>query len=324
MPAAIDSMMYTGQTPWHRLGTRLDEPATAEEAMTTAGLDWDVQMQPIYTGPDRTVRVKDRHVVCRADRLDEEDGGQLAVVGRDFTPLQNREAFQFLDPVVGKGGAIYHTAGSLRSGRRIWMLAKLPGEIRVVGDDITEKYVLLSNAHDGTQAVRVGFTPIRVVCQNTLNFALRGMEGISIRHYPDVSEQVKHAHKLLGIISKTYDTAGDLMQRMAHQPLLSETRDMFFSRVMPIDEGDDDITRARIGDRHERWRDLFETGDGNAMPGVRGTLWAGYNAVTQWVDRESYTARNKEPLNSIWFGQGERLKRHAFNVATEMIDASLN
>jgi hypothetical protein len=120
MPAEIDSMMYVGETPWHRLGTRLDNPATAEEAMRAAGLGWEVQLQPLYTGPERMVKVRDRYAVCRTDRLDQADGGQLGVVGRDFTPLQNREAFSFLDPVVGDGGAIYHTAGSLRGGRRVW------------------------------------------------------------------------------------------------------------------------------------------------------------------------------------------------------------
>jgi hypothetical protein len=143
MAHEIDSMMFTGQVPWHRLGQRLQDPATAQEAMTAAGLGWDVQLQPLYTGPERTIKIKDRFAVCRTDRLHETDGGQLGVVGRDYRALQNREAFAFLDPLVGEKAAIYHTAGSLCGGRRTWMLAKLPGEIRVVGDDIAEKFILL-------------------------------------------------------------------------------------------------------------------------------------------------------------------------------------
>ncbi len=324
MPANIDSMAYYGEVPWHRQGTRLDRPATAAEAMVAAGLDWEVTKVPLYfAGPHSDVKVRDRYAMCRVDRLGADDGGQLAVVGRDYCPLQDHEAFAFLDPVVGEGGAVYHTAGSLQGGRRIWMLAKLPGEIRVTGDDVTEKYVLLSNSHDGTSAVRVGFTPIRVVCQNTLNFALHGMGGISIRHYPDVSQRVKQAHQLLGIINETYDTAEVVFQQMARTPMTGNRLDAYFEQVMPLSE-DDDAKREKIEQRHERLRELFETGDGNDLPGVRGSLWAGYNAVTQWVDRESYTSRNKEPLRTIWFGNGERLKRQAFEAAEQMLAVTVN
>lgn len=324
MPAQIDSMFYIGETPWHRLGKRLNQPATAAEAMVAAGLDWQVIKTPLYfAGPHADVKVKDRHVVCRTDRLDTKDGGQLAVVGGDFTPLQNSEAFNFLDPVVGEGGAVYHTAGALRGGRRVWMLAKLPGEIRVVGDDVAEKYILLSNAHDGTQAVRVGFTPIRVVCQNTLNLALRGMAGVSIRHDPNVTKQVQQAHKLLGIISDGFDQAGRIMQATARTPMTDQRIRDYFERVLPL-TSEDDLVRERVAQRHNRWVELFEVGDGNQMPGARGTLWAAYNGITQWVDRESYTTRNREPLNTIWFGEGERLKRRAFDVASAMAGASLN
>lgn len=321
MPAELDSMMYTGEVPWHRQGTRLDNPATAEEAIAAAAMDWEVQKQPIYTGPSRDIRVKDRFAVCRTDRLDQPDGGQLGVVSGDYEPLQNREAFSFLDPVVGASGAVYHTAGSLRGGRVIWMLAKLPGEIRVVGDDIAEKFILLSNSHDGTAAVRIGLTPIRVICKNTLSLALRGMEGqgLVIRHYRDVAARVKEAHRLLGIVNTAMDNAGVLMQRMATVQMNREALDGYFNTVIPAPV-DDEPLKQKINDRHNRLRELFETGDGNAMPGVRGTLWAAYNAVTQWVDRESYTTRQKEPLRTIWFGDGARMKRVAFDTAAALLN----
>src|SRR5687768_8669677 len=113
MPANIDSMAYAGEVPWHRLGTRLDNPATAKDAIVAAGLDWEVQKQRLYTGPERDIRVRDKYVVCRTDRLAQPDGGQLGIVGADYQPLQNEEAFSFLDPVVGEGAAVYHTMGSL-------------------------------------------------------------------------------------------------------------------------------------------------------------------------------------------------------------------
>lgn len=325
MPANLETMMYTGEVPWHRQGTKLDNPATAEQAITAAGLNWDVQIQPLYTGVDRNIRIKDRHAICRVDRLDQPDGGQLAVVGGDYTPLQNREAFQFLDPVVGEGGAVYHTAGSLRAGRQVWMLAKLPGEIRVAGEDVTEKYILLSNSHDGSSAVRIGLTPIRVVCQNTLNLALQGMagEGLTIRHYPDVATRVREAHRLLGIVNEQFERAGQIMVHMARVQMTGEMLPQYIESVMPLPT-DDEVARQKTIQRHNRLKDLFETGDGNRLPGVASSLWAAYNAVTQWVDRESYTARLKEPIKSIWFGDGARLKQTAFDAAARMATPSLN
>jgi phage/plasmid-like protein (TIGR03299 family) len=233
MPAVIDSMMYVKEVPWHRLGKRLENPATAAKAIEAAGLGWEVQLQPIYTGADRTVKVKDRFAVCRNDRLDQADGGQLGIVGRDYTPLQNREAFTFLDPLVGENAAIYHTAGSLRQGRRVWLLAKLPGEIRIVGDDIAQKFLLLSNSHDGGSAVRIGLTPIRVVCQNTLNLALRGMAGMAIRHESNVAQRVKQAHELLGLVNESFNQAGEMMQRMARTAVTAKRLGEYFEAVLP-------------------------------------------------------------------------------------------
>ncbi len=322
MPANVETMMYTGEIPWHRLGTKLDNPATAEQAIIHAGLDWEVQKQPLYTGYERNVRIKDRFAICRTDRLDQMDGGQLGIVGGDYEPLQNREAFDFLDPVVGEGGAVYHTAGSLRSGRQIWMLAKLPGEIRVAGDDITEKYLLLSNSHDGTSAVRIGFTPIRVVCQNTLNLAVRNLQGLTIRHYADVAIRVREAHRLMGIVTTEFARSGQVMQKMAHIPMTGDRLACYFGKVMPVPE--DESLINKVIQRHDRFIELFETGDGNSLPGVRGSLWAAYNAITQWADRESYTKRNKEPLRSIWFGEAARLKERAYTEAENLVATLIN
>jgi phage/plasmid-like protein (TIGR03299 family) len=321
MPANIESMAFSGQVPWHRLGTRLDNPATAREAITAAGLAWEVQKQPLYTGPERNVRVIDRYVVCRTDRLDQPDGGQLGVVGSDYEPLQNYEAFGFLDPVVGENAAIYHTMGSLRGGRQVWLLAKLPGEIRVTSEDVTEKYILLSNSHDGTSAVRIGLTPIRVVCQNTLNLALRGMGGVSIRHHADVAVRVKEAHRLIGIVNQAYDTVGLTMQEMVKIPMTGDKPYEYFQSVLPLPDEKEEIMRDRVKEKQKRLAELFEIGIGNDLPEVRGSLWAAYNAVTQWVDRESYTARNKEPLKSIWFGEGANIKQRAFDQARELVGA---
>jgi len=192
------------------------------------------------------------------------------------------------------------------------MLAKLPGQIRVAGDDITEKYLLLANGHDGTMAVRILFTPIRVVCQNTLNLALREGQGLAIRHYPDVTKRVAQASYLMGIAKRVFDKAAVIMQRSAKVLMIGQRLDDYIGRVLPLSKDEDE--RIKTLATHQRIRELFHTGLGNNMREVRGTLWAAYNAVTQWVDRESYTPRMKEPLRSIWFGDGAAIKRQAFEA----------
>jgi len=154
------SMMYVGEVPWHGLSTKLDRPATAEEAICAAKLDWEVEKKPLcFRDGSRNPPVPDRYVVVPGRGWDGDTRPVFGIVSKSFQPLQNREAFSFFDPIVGKDAAVYHTAGALGEGERIWILAKLPDHIRVIGDDITDKYLLLSNSHDGHGAVQIKFTP---------------------------------------------------------------------------------------------------------------------------------------------------------------------
>ena len=179
------AMMYVGEVPWHRLGTKLDQPATAREAITAAGLDYRVELKPLKTDDGNDVPTRKATVRTDTNQV-------LGVVGNGYVPVQNFQAFGFLDAVVADGGLRYHTAGALGRGEKIWMLAKLPGQIQVKNSaDIVDKFLLLSNAHDGSAALRVYFTPIRVVCQNTLSLAERRSQGqgVSILHKGDLAAE---------------------------------------------------------------------------------------------------------------------------------------
>jgi len=157
-------MMYVGEKPWHGLGTRLENAATSAEAIKAAGLDWNVTKQPLFL--EGGMQLERALATVREDT-----GAVLGVVGKVYQPLQNKDAFSFFDAVVGIKEAMYHTAGALGKGECVWILAKLPGVVRVVGDDITEKYLLLTNRHDGWGSATVMFTPIRVVCQSAIRSA---------------------------------------------------------------------------------------------------------------------------------------------------------
>lgn len=311
------AMMFCGETPWHGLGTRLDNPATAAEAIIAAGLDYSVALASLTTAEG--ISVPQRKAVMRAD-----SGDVLGVVGNSYVPIQNSEAFTFLDTVVADGGVRYHTAGALGKGERVWMLAKLPGHIRIKNsDDVTEKYLLLSNSHDGTAAMRVFFTPIRVVCSNTLSIAHgRGRrQGISIMHKGDLGAKVREAQKVLGLAARFYDDVQVHADALAsHYPTREQLSD-YFRQLYP-DPVEGDKTRAE-NTRTELFR-LFEQGRGQNIEAVRYSAWAAVNAVTEYVDHHRPTrARTVEEratrrLQSQWFGTGAMLKAKAWDLALAM------
>lgn len=311
------AMMYFGEVPWHRLGTKLDNPATAEEAIQAAGLGYEVELTRLVTIND--IPVPDRRAVVRQDT-----NQVLGVVGTSYKPVQNRNCFDFMDAIVNEGAVQYHTAGALGKGERIWMLAKLPDEIRVRNsDDITEKYLLLSNSHDGSSSLRVHFTPIRVVCANTLAVAERKSrgQGVSIVHKGDLHTKVEQAREVLGLARKVYEGVEEHIQRLArHYPSLRQLEE-FFKLVYP-DSPDGESTRTK-NVRQELHR-LFEEGIGHKMPTIRHTTWTALNAVTEYVDHYRSTRgktlleRASNRLDSAWFGSGARLKERAWELALQM------
>lgn len=312
------AMMYVGEVPWHSLGTKLDAPATAEEAIVAAGLDYQVRLTPIQT--DVGTPVTYRKAVVRTDTSD-----VLGVVSNQYVPVQNSQAFGFLDAVVAEGGLKYHTASALGKGERIWLLAKLAGHVRVRNsDDLVEKFLLLSNAHDGSAALRVFFTPIRVVCQNTLNMAEArgGGQGISILHKGDLAAKIKEAQQVLGLATRFYDDAAAKIDRLAnHYPTQAQLQSYFKALYADPEEGKDNARAVNIREELHR---LFEEGVGHNDPAIKGTTWAAYNGVTEFTDqvrttRASHaTDRASRRLSSIWFGSGARLKAKAWDLALEL------
>ncbi len=311
------AMMYTGEVPWHKLGTKLDQPATAREAIEAAGLNYRVDLKSLNT-EDGTA-VSQRKGVVRSDT-----GKVLGVVGNSYVPVQNYQAFGFLDAVVAEGGLRYHTAGALGNGERVWMLAKLPSQIRVKNsDDVVDKFLLLSNTHDGSTALRVYFTPIRVVCQNTLNMAEgRSVgQGIAIMHKGDLHTKIREAQRVLGLAERFYDDAEGMIETLAHHTPNPEQLRSYFEALYP-DPTDADNARAKKV--RENLAQIFETGIGLDIPEIKGTSWAAYNAVTEWVDhyRPARCAnpldRASRRLHSSWFGTGAKLKAKAWNLALDM------
>ena len=318
----VESMMYHGKRPWHTLGKPLDHPATAKDGLTDAGLDWSVRLTLCYA--EGNLLIAGKRAVVRTDR-------QLAlgVVGTRYRPIQNVDAFGFFDAIVGEGKAIYETAGSLNDGRRIWMLARVPGDIWVADEDNVKKYLLLCNSHDGGSPLRALFTPIRVVCENTLRSALAGnsSKGISIRHVGDVMTRVQEAQRVLGISLKYFDDFEDQARALVGKSVKKAMLKSYFAEVLPDPKGSEKDPRkaGRARQTRKELLHLFEYGKGNNLKSVRGTLWAAVNSVAEFVDHERSTRVSRSSkqkfkrFESAQFGSGAALKDLAWKKALALL-----
>lgn len=218
--------------------------------------------------------------------------------------------------VVGEGAAIYHTAGALDDGRRIWILAKLPDDILVAEEDITEKFLLLSNSHDGSGSVQIQFTPIRVGCHDTLTQALAEEEpSIRVPHTRDINERLKVAQHNLRLIKTTYGRIATDFAALAKVPVSEPALSAYLKLVFPDPSNPKDVrSRNRVERDRSTARLLFTKGKGNQLPGVAGRLWPAYNAIAEMVDQGPNLRTRDQHLEFIWFGGGHTLKVRAFEL----------
>lgn len=226
MSANVESMFYVRETPWHGLGTRVVEAPSSAEALIMAGLDWSVVQEPIYTGNDliegykANVRDKDRKV--------------LGVVTDRYKVIQNNEAFAFTDELLGEG-VRYETAGSLQGGKKVWLLAHMPHEYIISGERISP-YLLFSNTHDGSGAIKVALTPIRVVCNNTLNLALAtAKRSWSMIHTGDIKGKMSEARDTLFMAEKYMDSLGKEFENLRLKKLTDKQVMDFIEILLPME-----------------------------------------------------------------------------------------
>ena len=320
MPAGItatDGMMYTGATPWHGLGVKLDNPATAAEAIAAASLDWNVIKKPVYV---RNIHGGFEEVPGKAAIVREDTQQVFTIMGEGYEPLQNWDSSGLLDGTVGAGEAIYHTAGSLFGGRKIFLLVKLPEDIKVIPGDVVQPYILLSNSHDGSQAVRMQLTPIRVVCANTLSAALRGGGGFYAKHTKNVMQRANEAREVLGLAHAYFEMFAKQVDQLVNTRMtVIEVQD-YLQQVYRFQA---DKTYAdqdhRIVKSYETTLDLLNHPT-NTVGGIAGTKWAALNAVSYYVDHERPVRggeyRDDRRLDASWFGNGAELRQRAYDLLT--------
>jgi phage/plasmid-like protein (TIGR03299 family) len=303
------AIVFAGETPWHRLGVKVEKAFDAKTALELGGLDFTVEKAKIACADTRAV-IPDRFAIRRTDTKD-----VLGIVTDFYQPLQNREAFAFFDGVFGKDKARYEVAGALGKGERVWLLAKLPGDFSIIGTDTLEKFLLLTNGHDTSEAVRARFTPIRVVCQNTLNAALSGVQSeVRVQHIGDVKGKLEIAGKLLKAAGIYYTEVQTVFRGFVRKQLNAKAVRGYALQVIAGDNSKEEDL-SPIGRKSlDRIVDLHDGGRGSKLKGVRGTLWGAYNAVAEYVDHDGV----KKSVGFIEHGRGLELKQRAFKVACEL------
>ena len=291
MSADVETMFYTREKPWHGLGTRVREAPDSANALWLAGLDWKVVQKDVYT--EGRVKVPGFKANIRNS-----DGQVLGVVTDRYKVVQNEEAFAFTDALLGEG-VRYETAGSLSGGKRVWMLARLPKEYIISGERITP-YLVFSNTHDGSGAVRVAVTPIRVVCSNTLNLALgTAKRSWSMVHTGDISEKMQEAKDTLFFAERYMEGLGKELEHLRTVKVTDgQVRD-YIRMLLPMEKEPSDIQVKNV----QRLRKDMESRyfDAPDLRNIGNNAYRFINAVSDFATHAKplrRTANYKENLFS--------------------------
>lgn len=330
------SFFSVQEKAWHNLGQIVEDYPTSAEAIEHAGLDYEVIKTPLYTKGSGIIETSqgieiadsELHVPDYFANIRNDNNAVLGVVGKDYQIVQNREAFSFFDSIVGGGdGILYETAGALGDGERIFITAKLPDYIRVgSGDDVTEKYIFLTTSHDGSGSITAAFTPIRIVCQNTLNASLRNMSNVlRIRHTSGAKQRLDDAHKVMGLANKFSTELEGIFNQWAKVKVNDhEVKKLIQLAICPnketlqhLQKGNEDEISTVFKNTVEDAFAYAMISDTQQMDTTKGTLFGAYNAVTGYYQNVRTYKDDEAKLQSIVMGGTAQLKsQKAFELCT--------
>ncbi len=274
MAHLVETMFSVRQVPWHGLGRIIEDAPDSIAAIKQAGLDWEVTPESVYLdkSPDA---IPNYFANVRSDNRK-----VLGIVTDRYSIVQNQEAFAFTDALIGEGEVTYETAGSLREGRQVWMLARMNREFNILGDKV-DPYICFTNSHDGTGAIRVLMTPVRVVCNNTLNMALRNnSRQWSTRHVGDIAAKLAEAKRTLGLATAYLEELDNQANMLADIAINEFKVREIVNELLPIDAKATDRTKATMNMKQKALLKAYKTDD---IRRFRGTGWGVINAVSDFV-----------------------------------------
>ena len=316
MAHEVETMAYAGALPWHGLGTEVSNDLTPIQMMQKAGVDWEVEQQKIIT--ETGIEIKDKVALVRTS-----DNTLLDVTGKDWKPVQNEEAFTFFSEFVAAGDMEMHTAGSLREGRNVWALAKVKESFDVFGDDTVESYLLFSNPHQYGKAVDVRFTPIRVVCHNTLTFSLQQDAARAVKVGHRTAFDADTVKETLGLASEKFAKYKEMAQFLGSRKITAEALIQYYNDVFPTTSRKEEKAPVVVYDDLSKAAkmcyDALETQPGAEY--AAGTWWQAFNSVTYYTDHlQGRNAENR--LHNQWFGYNQPKKVLAAEKAVQYATAA--
>lgn len=320
MAHMIETMAYANETPWHGLGVSVHADMTPAEILVKAELDWTVEKRRLYmdghngerleTGMSALIRDRDQKIL------------DYVSCGSTWNVTQNAEALEFFNDFIAAGNMSMETAGSLDGGRMVWALAKVKDSFELFGGDRVESYLLFSNPHKYGRTIQIGFTPIRVVCNNTLTLALKGKDAskmISVSHRNKFDgDKVK---QLLGVAHDKLVQYKEMAAYLGSKKYAKESVTEYFERVFPYigDAEKAKMVGRGVSKGAKRASELLETQPGNEF--AEGTWWQAFNATSYYIDHEAGREADTR-LNNAWFGTGAVKKADALTMALEYAEAA--
>jgi phage/plasmid-like protein (TIGR03299 family) len=319
------SFFSVKEKAWHNLGKIVQEYPTSKEALQFAGLDFEVLKRPnIHLLDNGTpITSKTSFYTYRPD-----SGAILGDrLGADYQVVQNTDAFSFFDAIVGGDGIQYETAGALGKGERIFITAKLPSFIKVGREDLIEKYLFLTTSHDGYGSITAAFTPTRIVCNNTLNMALRDCcNTIKIRHTSSAQNRLKEAHKVMGISNKLSNELEEIFNKWA-KVQISDTnvKKLIQLAMVPNREVLQNIQSGNMNELSTCFVNICDNAYEYAMTSptqqtetTKGTLFGAYNAITGYFQNVRNYKDEEAKFKSIMYGTGLQRTHVAFDLCMEV------
>lgn len=321
MTSAVETMAYAGQVPWHGLGNKVSNDLTPAAMLKAAGINWTVSKRKVFHEVNGKMQAIDREYVLARDS----DNKVLSMVGEIYKPVQNDVAMDFFRKFVEAAKMKMETAGSLWDGRYIWGLAKIGADFTLAKGDKIEGYMLMCQPHVHGKAMLFQFTPIRVVCWNTLTFAigkdLTGKGGKTFRmpHSTDFNESVKtQAELALGLATEQMADFKEVATLLAKKKAAPLKVEQYFAEVLKFDPKKAEKKKTngepRVPVMLPKFRAALEHAPGQALPTAAGTWWGALNAVTYVIDHETGRERSTA-LRNAWLGHMSNVKRRAVDLA---------
>ena len=318
MAHMVETMAYAGEVPWHGLGVSVSNDLTPVQMMDKAGLNWNVREVESFVEFDGK-----RIATGQKSLVRETDGKILTNVGADWNPVQNETAFEFFNDFVMNGEMEMHTAGSLKGGQMVWALAKVGESFELFGDDKIDSYLLFSNPHQYGKSIDVRFTPIRVVCNNTLTFSLNSKKDNSVKVGHRTQFDPESVKESLGVAKSQLNTYKDMAEFLGSKRFTTDSLIEYYNTVFP-----------RTADKRVQGKALsVETLSRNAklaydaleqQPGSKyaeGSWWQAFNSVTYITDHvQGRNADNR--LYSSWYGPNQSRKANALKSAVEYAEVA--